>query len=183
MLIIISGPSGVGKDSIAKGVIEQIPGLKLSRSWTTRSPRPTENDESYNFVSREEFQQAVAEGRFQEWAEYLGNLYGTPIPREDELAVLVIEVQGALQIKALRPDAVWIMIVPPDLDELARRIQARGTETPEQQIARLKGGQEEVRIAIKSRLVDRAVINDRLDLAIDQVAHYIMGRLAASGLS
>ncbi|HSX48307.1 MAG TPA: guanylate kinase [Candidatus Nanoarchaeia archaeon] len=183
MLVIISGPSGVGKDSIARGVIGEIPWLEISRSWTTRPPRPTETDESYNFVSREEFLKAVAQDRFLEWAEYLGNLYGTPIPHEDDSAILVIEVLGALQVKALRPEAVWIIIVPPNLDELARRIKDRGTETPEQQAARLEGGKDEVRIAINSRLVDRAVINDDLALAIGQVTRYILGRVAASGLT
>ena len=165
----MSGPSGVGKDTIVNRVLALDPSLELSRSWTTRAPRPQETDADYNFVTRAEFEQHVARGGFLEWAEYVGHLYGTPLPDPTSAKdlVLVIEVQGAGQILEKVPGAVMLFVAPPSMEALAERLRRRGED--EAQIARrleVAAGE----IARGHELAHHIVINDDLDRAVAEVA-------------
>jgi guanylate kinase len=137
-LVVLSGPSGVGKSTVVKALRAEHPEVWLSVSATTRFPRPGETDGvHYRFVSREEFAELVESGGLLEWAEFAGNLYGTPRqPVLDHLAagrpvVLEIDLQGARQVRALMPGAKLVFLAPPSWDELVRRLTGRGTESPE----------------------------------------------------
>jgi guanylate kinase len=134
-LVVLSGPSGVGKSTVVKALRAEHPEVWLSVSATTRFPRPGETDGvHYRFVSREEFAELVESGGLLEWAEFAGNLYGTPRqPVLDHLAagrpvVLEIDLQGARQVRALMPGAKLVFLAPPSWDELVRRLTGRGTE-------------------------------------------------------
>lgn len=148
-------------------LLARDPVLVLSRSWTTRPRRPSETDASYNFVDRATFLAHVEEHGFLEWAEYLGNLYGTPVPDPDKDVVLVIEVQGAQQVLERVPDAVMILVLPPSRDAQAARLRARG-DSEEWVERRLTSGLEEE--AVGRRLAHHVVVNDDLDRAVDEVA-------------
>lgn len=144
-LIVISGPSGVGKSSVVRRVMEQHPKLRFSVSATTRGIRPGEVDGvNYYFVSKEEFTAMVGHGELLEHAEYVGNYYGTPEKPVDEALemgydiLLDIDVQGAMQIKAKRPDAVFIFVLAPSFQELERRLTTRGDTSPEKIRSRLE---------------------------------------------
>jgi guanylate kinase len=137
-LIVVSGPSGAGKDTLIRAALDAIPQLALIASATTREPREGELDgRDHLFLSREEFERWIAEDRLLEWAEYSGNLYGTPKQSVDELlesgrsVILRIELQGARQIKERRPDAVMVFVRAPSLEETRRRLESRATETSE----------------------------------------------------
>ena len=143
-LIVVSGPSGAGKSTLIKASLEAVPDLAYSVSATTRSPRPGEEDGSdYIFLTREEFERWISEGRFLEWAEYSGNLYGTPEQKVEEFmdagksVILEIELQGARQVKKKRPDAVMVFVRAPSLEETRRRLTGRATETEEAMESRL----------------------------------------------
>jgi guanylate kinase len=134
-LVVLSGPSGVGKSTVVKALRAEHPEVWLSVSATTRFPRPGEtHGVHYRFVSREEFAELVESGGLLEWAEFAGNLYGTPRqPVLDNLAagrpvVLEIDLQGARQVRALMPGAKLVFLAPPSWDELVRRLTGRGTE-------------------------------------------------------
>jgi guanylate kinase len=159
----------VGKDTIVSRLLANDPDLVLSRSWTTRAPRPGETAASYNFVDRDAFMAHAREGGFLEWAEYLDNLYGTPVPapQPGKDVVLVIEVQGAQQVLEKVPDAVMILVVPPSRDAQAARLRARG-DGEEQVARRLASGVDEERIG--RRLAQYVVVNDDLDRAVGEVA-------------
>jgi guanylate kinase len=136
-LVVLSGPSGVGKSTVVKALRAEHPEVWLSVSATTRVPRPGEtHGVHYRFVSREEFAELVESGGLLEWAEFAGNLYGTPRqPVLDHLAagrpvVLEIDLQGARQVRALMPAAKLVFLAPPSWDELVRRLTGRGTEDP-----------------------------------------------------
>ena len=136
-LVVLSGPSGVGKSTVVKALRAEHPEVWLSVSATTRFPRPGEtHGVHYRFVSREEFAELVESGGLLEWAEFAGNLYGTPRqPVLDHLAagrpvVLEIDLQGARQVRALMPAAKLVFLAPPSWDELVRRLTGRGTEDP-----------------------------------------------------
>jgi guanylate kinase len=151
-LVVLSGPSGVGKSTVVKALRAEHPEVWLSVSATTRFPRPGETDGvHYRFVSREEFAELVESGGLLEWAEFAGNLYGTPRqPVLDHLAagrpvVLEIDLQGARQVRALMPGAKLVFLAPPSWDELVRRLTGRGTE-------------------------DAAVVEKRLAVARDELA-------------
>ena len=154
-------------------LLARDPSLLLSRSWTTRPRRPSETGASYNFVDRATFMAHVEAHGFLEWAEYLGNLYGTPMPDPQfgtdpaKDIVLVIEVQGAQQVLERVPDAVMILVVPPSRDAQAARLRARG-DSEEWVQRRLASGVEEE--AIGRRLAHHVVVNDDLDRAVDEVA-------------
>lgn len=172
MLVVISGPGGVGKGTLVRRLLEREPGLWLSRSWTTRHRRPHEADDAYVFVDRDRFMDEVEGGGFLEWTEFLGNLYGTPVPRPPPGAdtLLEIEVQGARQVHEHDPDALFVFVVPPSAAEQERRLRARG-DAEHRVRQRIDKAAEETTAAIALGAV--AVVNDDLDRAVEEVAELI----------
>lgn len=174
---MIAGPSGVGKGTVVRQVLERVPGLFLSISATTRRPRPTERDGvDYRFVSDEAFDTMIERDELLEWADVFGNRYGTPVEpidrnlAEGRDALLEIDVQGARQVKEAMPEAVLILLVPPSLAELERRLRSRGTEDEERLARRLaKAGWE---LEQRDRF-DHVVVNGDLGTAAEQVAAII----------
>ena len=171
-LLVISGPSGVGKGTICKRVLEET-GMQFSVSMTTRKPREHEvHGVSYFFVSEEEFQRVAEEGGFLEHAEVYGNRYGTPLAQTRERleagidVMLDIDIQGAQNVKRLCPDGVFIFILPPSLAELKKRITERGSETEETLKIRLGAAAAELEHA---RDYDYCVINGDLEEAVKKV--------------
>lgn len=174
LVIVVSGPGGVGKGTIVSELVRRDPGLWLSRSWTTRPRRPGEAESAYVFVDREAFEQRIAEGRFLEWTRFLDHYYGTPTPSPDltQDLVLEIEVDGAQQVKAQHPDAVLIFVLPPSRAEQERRLRGRGD--PDDKVeARLRKAEEEEPVGVA--LADHVVVNDDLDSTIDEMMHIIQG--------
>lgn len=150
-LIVVSGPSGAGKSTLIRDALENVPGLAYSVSATTRAPREGEVDgREYLFVSREEFERWISEDRFLEWAEYSGNLYGTPEHPVEEFmdrgssVILEIELQGARKVRDKRPDAVMVFVKAPSLEETRRRLEGRATETSEAMHSRMETAVTEV---------------------------------------
>jgi guanylate kinase len=177
LLIVISGPSGVGKDTLIKRLLDLDRNLRYSVSCTTRPPRPNEVDGvDYTFVSRERFQQLVDEGAFLEYATYNGNLYGTLAERVERARadgrdiVLKIEVQGAEQVRKRVPDAILIFVVPPSVDELVRRQVKRNTETTQDMTARREIATNEMEYSSR---YDHVVVNDELEHAVAEVLRII----------
>ena len=168
MVIVVCGPGGVGKGTVVARLVADDPRLWLSRSWTTRERRPGEAADAYVFVDRPTFESAVADGRFLEHAEFLGNLYGTPWPEAAEGVdvVLEIEVQGAAQVLERIPDALVILLEPPSAEVQAERMVARG-DPPEKVAARVRVAAAEV--AEGRRLGGIRVVNDDLDRAVAEV--------------
>lgn len=171
-MVVISGPSGSGKSTICKRLLED-PRVVFSVSATTRSMRPGEVDgRDYHFLSKEEFRQRIERGEFIEHAEVFGNMYGTlRKPMEAALArgqiyLLEIDVQGALQLKALGEPGLYIFIAPPNFDELRRRLVKRNTETPEVLERRLHKAEDEYRERHK---YDHVVVNDDLEQTVAQI--------------
>ena len=143
-LIVVSGPSGAGKSTLILEALEAVAELGYSVSATTRAPRPGEvHGEHYYFVSQEEFERSIGEGKFLEWAEYSGNLYGTLEEKVEEIlragrsVILEIELQGARQVRQKRPDAAMVFVRAPSLEETRRRLSGRATETAEALESRL----------------------------------------------
>ncbi len=172
-LFAITGPSGVGKGTLIAKLLEDREDLWLSISATTRTPRPGEiHEQHYLFLTRPEFEQLIAENGFLEYAEFSGNLYGTPAqPVEHRRAagqdvLLEIEVQGADQIREAAPDVQTIFIAPPSLGELHRRLQQRGTESDEQIQKRLVAAEAE--LAAQSDF-DHVIVNNDLVAATEQL--------------
>jgi guanylate kinase len=177
MLVVLSGPSGVGKDTIIERLMQLDPNLRYSVSFTTRKPRPGEADGvNYTFVSREKFEQLARAGHFLEHASYDGNLYGTPAgPVEEARAsghdiLLKIEVKGAKQVRARVPDAFFIFLAPPSPEELVRRQKLRGSETHQDMTERRRIAEEEMTFASD---YDHVVVNDDLERAVAEVLEAI----------
>ena len=173
VLLVISAPSGAGKGTIIKRLMDDDRSLKLSVSATTRAPRPGEIDgEDYFFLSREEFDDLVKNGEMLEHAEYVGNCYGTPKgPVESWLedgqdVILEIDVQGGQQVKKIMPECVSIFILPPSMKELENRLRGRSKEMDAVVDARLQAAREEVRHAEE---YDYVVINDTVDKAVEDI--------------
>ena len=169
-LIVVSGPSGVGKDTIVSKYLEKNSNTYLSVSCTSRAPREGEVDGvNYIFLSREEFEERINNGDFLEYAEYNGNYYGTPkYKMEEELekgkdVILVIEVQGALKVKDLIPEALFIFILPPSINTLKERLIGRGTDSPESIEGRINTAIKEIEVSDK---YDYNIVNDDLDMAV-----------------
>ena len=181
-LFIVSAPSGAGKSSLVKALLEKDPAIRLSISYTTRAPRPGEVDGAhYHFVSREDFQARLERGEFLESAEVYGNYYGTSQPWiEAEMAagrdiLLEIDWQGAAQVRRLMPRAKSIFILPPSIAELRRRLEGRGTDSAEVVARRMAAAAEDVSHALE---FDYLVVNEDFDAAVaDLLAIARCGRL------
>jgi guanylate kinase len=180
-VFVITGPSGVGKGTLIRGLMERHPQLELSVSATTRAPRPGEADGvDYHFLSREEFDRRVADGAFVEHADYAGRSYGTlrseleARVRSGTPVVLEIEVQGARQVRAAMPEAVQVFIAPPSLDALRTRLIGRGTDDAEEVERRLRVAEQE--LAAQPEF-GHVVVNDRLDEALEQLSGVVAGEL------
>ena len=171
MIVVVSGPGGVGKGTIVSRLLELDPRLWLSRSWTTRPRRPGEPEDAYVFVDRDAFMDRVAAGGFLEWTEFpgTGRLYGTPSldPPPGRDVLLEIEMDGAGQVKRQHPDAVVILVVAPSTEEQRMRLRCRG-EDDEAVERRVRVGVDEV--ATGRRLADHIVVNDEVERAAREVA-------------
>lgn len=173
LLIVVSGASGTGKGTVCKKILADLPGVAYSISATTRAPRPGEVDgREYYFISRDEFKAWIDDGKFLEFAEVYGNFYGTPLNKIEERLnrgediLLEIDVQGALNVKRKMPEGIYIFLLPPSLEELKRRIEGRGTETPESLNRRLANAAAEIKIGLE---YDYVVVNDSVDNAVAQI--------------
>jgi guanylate kinase len=181
-VFVITGPSGVGKGTLIRGLLEHVPELELSVSATTRPPRPGERDGvDYYFLTPEAFEAGVQAGDFVEHAVYSGNRYGT---LRSELkrcldasvpAVLEIEVQGARQIREAMPEAVAVFIAPPSLEALRARLVGRGTDASEEVDERLRTAEGELEAQTEFAHV---VVNDRLEQAINELVDVVTRALA-----
>ncbi len=177
VLIVISGPSGAGKGTICKKLLEKNKNIYLSVSATTRLPREGEVEGvNYYFLTKEEFAKKVKENGFIEYAEVHGNFYGTPkvnvnrMLEEGKDVILEIDIQGALQVKENFEEGVFIFILPPSMEELKRRIIKRGSETEESLMTRFKNAYKEINYVSK---YNYAVVNDTLELAVSKVESII----------
>jgi guanylate kinase len=172
MIIVISGPGGVGKGTVVRQLMADQPELRLSRSWTTRDLRPGEDPESYTFVSEDEFRAAIDAGGFLEWDHHFLAYYGSPVPDPNDPADLVLEidVNGAKQIFEQRPDALFIFIDTPSLDTQRERLIGRG-DTNEQVERRMAAGEAERGLA--ADLPYTHVINGDVARAATEIAALI----------
>lgn len=178
ILIVLSGPSGVGKGTVCKALRQCAPDLIYSVSATTREPRQGEVDGvNYFFKTREQFQQLIEEDQMLEWAEYVGNFYGTPRKFVEETLnsgkdiILEIEVQGALKVKQKFPQGVFIFLLPPSMDELENRIVGRGTESEESIRNRMSVAMDEIRLM---EHYDYAIVNDHVEHACSRIQSIIV---------
>lgn len=172
ILIVVSGFSGAGKGTLMKKLVEEYEGYALSISATTRDPRPGEEDgREYFFLTREEFEQRIADDALIEYAQYCGNYYGTPkdyVEKQMALGrdvILEIEIQGALAVRKQYPDAILLFVTPPSAEELRRRLSGRGTETAEVIEERLRRAVEEAQ-GIEE--YDYILINDDLETCVKE---------------
>jgi guanylate kinase len=177
-LFIVSAPSGAGKTTLVERLVEQVPGLHMSRSYTSRAARPGETDGvDYNFVSRERFEEMISAGEFLEWADVFGNLYGTRADDTEALldggndVVLVIDVQGARQVRATGRDMSTIFVMPPSQDILERRLRGRSKDSEEAIQRRLAVARDEVAAFAE---YDYIVLNDELTAAVDRLRSIVL---------
>lgn len=177
MLMVVSGPAGVGKGTLVRELMESREQVVLSVSATTRMPRPGEaNGVQYWFKDRQEFESMIRTDQLLEWVEYCGNYYGTPTDYvktrigEGKIVILEIEVEGALRIRKLFPDSVLVFVLPPDMRELEERLKRRGTETPEAIHLRMRRSAEEFSFLPQ---YDYFVINEDIGPATDALVRII----------
>ncbi|BAY84859.1 guanylate kinase [Calothrix parasitica NIES-267] len=172
-LIVLTGPSGVGKGTLMRLLLSRHPELNYSISATTRPPRPGEVDgKDYYFISRDKFQRLIEKGEFLEWAEFAGNLYGTSrkpvidLMKSGKSVLLEIELEGARQIRATFPELLSIFILPPTFNELEKRIRGRKKDSEDAISRRLKRAKEEIDSASE---FDLQIVNDDLETAIHDI--------------
>lgn len=172
MIVVVSGPGGVGKGTVVARLVERDPALWLSRSWTTRSRRSGEPADAYHFTDRATFERHIADGGFLEWAEFLGHLYGTPrpdLPAGHDL-VLEIDVQGAAQVRQADPSALLVLLTAPSPEVQAARLRGRGDPEPEVRRRLAKAAEE---LAAARALGAVEVVNDDLDATVEALAALI----------
>jgi guanylate kinase len=181
-LFVVSAPSGAGKTTVVGRLIASMPDLVQSRSYTSRRARPGEADGvDYNFVSRERFESMIAGGQFLEWAEYSGNLYGTAVLDTDRALetgtdlVLVIDVQGARQVRRHRRSSVLVFLLPPSFEALEARLRSRGEDAEEQIRRRLETARQEVAAVPE---YDYVVVNDEIDACVERLRAVIAAERA-----
>lgn len=177
LLIVLSGPSGVGKGTVCSSLRHEQEDIIYSVSATTRNPRAGEVDgTNYFFKTREQFESMITNNELLEWAEYVGNYYGTPRAFVEETLnkgkdiILEIEVQGALKVKETYPDGIFVFLMPPSFEELRSRIVHRGTENPESLLNRMNVAKEELQMM---RHYDYAVVNDEVEKAVKRIQSVI----------
>jgi guanylate kinase len=174
LIIVVSGPGGVGKGTIVDALVRRDPGLWLSRSWTTRARRAGESEDAYVFTTPEAFEERITAAGFLEWTEFLGNYYGTPRPDQLDAPdaphapdiVLEIELDGAQQVKHQYPEAVLIFVLPPSRAEQERRLRGRG-DAGDKVLARLRKAELEEEVGRKE--ADYLVVNDDLERTVDEM--------------
>ncbi|MBD2343998.1 guanylate kinase [Anabaena subtropica] len=178
-LIVLTGPSGVGKGTLMRSLLQRHPELYYSVSATTRAPRPGEIDgKNYYFISRSKFEQLLAQGEFLESAEFAGNYYGTPREavlnqvQSGQLVVLEIELEGARQVRTSFPEALSIFILPPSFEELENRIRGRGQDSEEAIARRLQRAKEEIQAADE---FDLQIVNDDFETALNAIEAALFG--------
>ncbi len=178
LILILSAPSGAGKTSLCRELFKAFPDMKESVSYTTRAPRQGEVEgEAYHFVSRETFEQMVAEDAFAEWAEVHGNKYGTALRTLEEARkngidlVLDIDCQGARKLKEQFDGGVYVFIMPPSMEELRRRLESRSTDAQEVIERRIARAADEIR---ESRWYDYIIFNDNFEVACRELAAIVI---------
>ena len=181
-LFVVSAPSGAGKTTVVERLVQRMPDLRMSRSYTSRPARPGEDDGvDYNFVSRDRFEAMIAGDQFLEWADVFGNLYGTSIvDTERALAagidlVLVIDVQGARQVRRHRPAAASVFVLPPSFEVLESRLRGRSKDSEDQIRRRLETARREV-VAVPE--YDYVVVNDDVDACVERLRAIIVAERA-----
>jgi guanylate kinase len=184
LLFIVSAPSGAGKTTLVERLVQQVPHLRMSRSFTSREMRAGETDGvDYNFVTREQFEAMIGANRFLEWADVFGNLYGTSVADSERILeqgddlVLVIDVQGARQVRRRRPDATAIFVMPPSLEALEHRLRGRSKDSEAAIERRMRVARDEVATFSE---YDFVVVNDELAATVDRLRGIVIamrGRL------
>lgn len=183
LLIVLSGPSGAGKGTLRSGILNAFTDMRFCVSATTRQAREGEvHGVNYFFLSREEFERKIASDGWLEWAEYVGNYYGTPRePVEECLSqgrhvLLEKEMQGAGQLREKFPEGVFIFVVPTSVDELRRRLARRGTESPEEREKRISKAISELK-SLREQKYDYIVVNDQIEPAVERIKAIIVAEM------